>query len=206
MRRWTEQPFLVGMLALGLVLGGGFLGQAIFLQQGPGSERNVPSNAESTAVGQKSQLTAEELEALQPEGLLTLYHFAGAVNNTSSSVERATVVQCTNVDDEEVSEIELQLFQFNATSVYTGTITADPLDTVTFESSSVDFYAADVLMGTGFVEQGYGRILTEHRNVICTVQTIDPNNTPPTWGFNLPLYAGPISRQFFPVTMNEVVP
>ena len=206
MRRWTEQPFLIGLLAVGLVLGGGFLGQAIRLQQGSGSERNVPSGAESTAVGQKNQLSSGDLEALQSEGLLTLYHFAGAVNNTTASVDRATVVQCTNVDDEEASEVELQLFQYNATSVYTGTINVDPLDTATFESSSVDFYAADVVMSTGFVEQGYGRILTEHRNVICTAQTIDPSNTPPTWGFNLPLYAGPISRQFFPVTMNEVVP
>jgi hypothetical protein len=119
-------------------------------------------------------------------------------------VKQATVVQCTNVDETEPTEVEVQLFQYNATSVYTGTVTADPLDTATFESSQVPFYTADTFMSAGEVEQGYGRILTEHRNVICTVQTVDPENSPPTWAFDLPLYAGPISRHFFPVTVKGV--
>lgn len=194
MRRRIERPLLIGLLALGLVLGAGFLGQPILSQQPPGSDWAVSETSESRATGEKHELTAEDMEALQPEGFIALYHFAGGLNNTMSAVKRATVVQCTNVDETESSEIEWQLFEYNATSVYTGTVTVDPLETATFESASVAFYAADVVMGAGFMEQGYGRILTEHKDIICAAQTVDPDNVPPAWGFDLPLYAGPISR------------
>lgn len=116
-----------------------------------------------------------------------VYEFAGAINNTASTVNRATVVQCTNRGTTS-AEIQVVLYQYNVTSQYCGNATADPLETVTFESSSVQFYAADVIMGAGSVEQGLGQIRSNITDLICTVQAVDPENIPPNWGFDIPLY------------------
>jgi hypothetical protein len=150
-----------------------------------------------TAAPLKAADRTEEHSDLSSRGVASgpkypLYEFAGALNNTVSAVNRATVVMCANTHPTDSVEIELVLYQYNATSSYNGTVTVDPLETVTFESSSVEFYAADVVMGAGFVEQGLGQIRTSHRSVICTVQTVDPDNIPPTWSFDLPLYRVPL--------------
>jgi hypothetical protein len=156
--------------------------------------------------GQILNLSAEQLQAIQAQDERVLYHFAGALNRTEPPPARATVVQCTNVHDTALTEIELQLFNFDATDVYTGASEVEPLHTVTFESSSVLFYSADVLMSTGHLEQGYGRILTEHDQVICMVQTVDPEGVPPAWSFDLPLYIGPFHSSFLPAIMNHTIP
>ena len=203
MTLWTRRSGIVILLATALVLVGGFAGGAILSQDGPGIERSEGIEGSEGKTGHISQLSVDQVDVLEPEGYSVLYHFAGGLNNTVSAVHRATVVQCTNVDEIEPTGIELQLFQYNATSVYTGTISIDPMDTATFESSSVEFYAADVVMGAGFVEQGYGRILAEHKNVICSVQTLDPDNIPPAWGFDIPVYAGPYYANFVPAILRS---
>lgn len=121
-----------------------------------------------------------------------LYEFAGALNNTTSTVKRATVVLCANIHPADSVDIEVVLYEYNASRSYTGAVSVDPLETATFESSQVAFYTADVFMNAGSVEQGFGQIRTSHRSVICSAQTIDPENAPPTWGFDLPLHKVPL--------------
>lgn len=205
MKQRLQRPIALLALAVGLALLGLIAGRSALAQNtAPASGERQEESAGKT--GRIENLTPDQLPALQPENLNTIYHFAGGLNNTVSAVNRATVVQCTNVHESDSTEIELQLFQYNATSVYTGTVTVDPLDTATFESSSVEFYAADVVMGAGFVEQGLGRILAEHDQLICTVQTVDPDNIPPTWGFNIPVYIGPFSQAMLPAVLRSGTP
>lgn len=54
--------------------------------------------------------------------------------------------------------------------------------------------------------QGLGRILAEHDQLICTVQTVDPDKIPPTWGFNIPVYAGPFSQAMIPAVLRGGTP
>jgi len=156
--------------------------------------------------GEIRGLTAEQLPALQPPDLTELYHFAGALNDDVSAVSKATVIQCTNLDDVAPTRIEVQLFTYNATDVYTGTTSVNPLHTATFESSQVPFYLADVFMAAGLLEQGYGRILTEHSNVVCTVQTVDPTTDPPNWSFDIPVYSRGFGGALLPMILRNATP
>lgn len=121
-----------------------------------------------------------------------LYEFAGALNDTSSTVKKATVVMCANTHPTDPVEIEVVLYNYNAVDSYHGLITVDPMKTATFESSQVDFYLADVFIDAGSVQQGLGQIRTSHRSVICTAQTIDPGGPTPSWSFDLPVYRVPL--------------
>jgi hypothetical protein len=192
-------------LAVVLALAGVFVGHAV-LAQGPDSAPSERTEGSGGETGQVRDLTPEKLQALQAQDLNTIYHFAGALNDNAGSGGKATVVQCTNVDDTESTAIEVQLFEYDASAVYTGTVDVAPMRTATFESRQVPFYVADVFMNAGVVEQGYGRILAEHDNVICTVQTVDPDNSPPTWSFDLPLYVGPFSQAMLPAMMKDATP
>jgi hypothetical protein len=100
----------------------------------------------------------------------------------------------------------VQLFDWDAFDVFTASLTVMPFRTVTFESIPIAHYYADVFMNAGTVDQGYGRILTEHSNVICTVQTIDPNSSPPSWSFDLPVYTRGFGGAFLPAIMRNANP
>lgn len=202
MKRWMKRPAIAVLFAVSLALFGLFAGYVV-LAQGPASGPGERDEGNGGTTGQILEPTSEQLKALQTEELTPRFHFAGALNDTGTSSPKATVVQCTNTDDAEDTTIEVQLFQYNASAVYTGTINVEPMKTATFESSQVVFYSADVFLDAGFVEQGYGRILTEHANVICTVQTVDPENSPPTWSFDIPVYVGPFHNGFLPAVIKE---
>jgi hypothetical protein len=131
-----------------------------------------------------------------------LYHFANALNDTISAVPKGTAIMCTNVDETESTEIVVELYDYDGLSMYPGTVTIDPYETATFESTQIEFYSADVFMNAGFIEQGYGRILTQHRNVICTVQVLDPDNNPPTWIENVPVWGHSGWGSYLPMITN----
>ncbi|MFO7696492.1 MAG: hypothetical protein R6X16_04970 [Anaerolineae bacterium] len=135
---------------------------------------------------QVHHVTLEELPGVQAAGVTPLYHFAGVLND--SVKERGTVVFCTNLDAVTQATVEVQLYNWDATHVDTGSIFVGPLETATFESTTINFYMADVAMNAGLVEQGYGRILTSHSNVVCTVQVLDADGSPPAWSMDIPLY------------------
>jgi len=118
--------------------------------------------------------------------LVPVYHFAGALNSSTKGI--GTAIQCTNLNETDSIFIEVQLYDFNATLVDTASIEVTPLRTVTFESTQIMFYIADVGMFADNIEQGYGRILAENGNIVCTVQILDAINNPPTWFLNIPIY------------------
>jgi hypothetical protein len=184
MKGLMNRPVLYVLLAGGLILAGVFAGSAALAQrQEPaGAERAEGSEYVTTHI---EDFAPEQLPELQAAGTVPLYHFAGVLNDAGVT---GTAVQCTNVDAAASTLIEVQLFQYDASFVDTATINVGPLRTVTFESTSIAFYIADAAMSAATVEQGYGRILTEHSNVICTVQVMDSANSPPTWSMDIPLY------------------
>lgn len=208
MKLWFKQPavliILVASVALGaLLLGGGVLAQAGEKGQQPQAARGERAEGSEGRSGRILDLTPEQIERIQQNHLDVVYHFAGALNDTTSGDEKATAVQCTNIDSSETTEIEVQLFEYNATAVYTGVTSVDPMETATFESSQVPFYFADVFMDAELVEQGYGRILSTHEDIVCTVQAVDPMNAPPTWSFDLPLYHRTAGGALLPAILRE---
>jgi hypothetical protein len=201
MRQWHDNLSIFLLLAVALAAAGAFIGHRALAQtaDGPTRERSEGSNAKT---GNIENMTPQQMEAMLQDEENAVYHFAGALNDNASSDGKGTAVQCSNANSTISTTIEVQLFEYNATSVYTGTITVEPLETSTFESRQIAFYLADVFMNAGLVEQGYGRILSSHDDIVCTVQTIDPHNSPPTWSFDLPLYTDPLDAVFLPTVQN----
>jgi hypothetical protein len=205
MKQRMKQPALVIILVASLILVGVFVGHAVLAQRSePVANERVEGVGGKT--GQILGLTPEQLPALQPPDRTPLYHFSGALSNNLTTPEKATVVQCTNVDDIDSTVVEVQLYDYDAQDVFTATISVGPFRTVTFESIPVAHYYADAFINAGAVDQGYGRILTEHSNVICTVQTIDPNNSPPNWSFDIPVYSRGFGGAFLPAIMKNATP
>jgi hypothetical protein len=202
---WTDKALHMILLASSLVVVVVLIGRGVGAQ-GSNTPITDRTGERDGKRGEIRGLTPDQLPALQPPELTVLYRFAGALNVDSGAVEKATVVQCTNIDDADSVQIEVQLFDYNALSVYTGTTSVDPFETATFESTQVEFYAADVFMNAGSVEQGYGRILTEHGNVVCSVQTVDPNNSPPTWSFDIPVYGQGLGGALLPTILKNATP
>lgn len=137
------------------------------------------------------------LEEPQANGpvLEILYRFSGATDDgEQGSVSRreATSIHCTNVDPSENAQVEVQVYQWNGTDVYTGTVNMPPNRTFTFSTQNTTIYFEDVLLGgspgTEAIFQGSGQVLTSHPRVICTAEVLDPLNYPPTFVLTLPLY------------------
>jgi hypothetical protein len=152
---------------------------------------------------QVHHVTLAELPGVQAAEATPLYHFAGVLND--SVKERGTVVLCTNLDGAISTLIEVQLYNWDATHVDTGSIPVGPLETATFESTTINFYVADVAMNAGLVDQGYGRILTSHGNVVCTVQVLDADGSPPAWSMDIPLYRQGFGL-FLPTVLKDAAP
>jgi hypothetical protein len=205
MKQWMKQPAFVALLVASLVLVGVFVGHGVLAQR-PELVADDRVEGAGGKTGQILGLTPEQLPALQPPDRTPLYHFAGALNNDSTTPEKATVVQCTNVDQADATVVEVQLYDWDALDVFTATVYAGPFRTVTFESIPIAHYYADVFISAGTVDQGYGRILTEHSNVICTVQTLDPGNSPPNWSFDIPVYSQGFGGAFLPAIMKNATP
>lgn len=131
--------------------------------------------------------------------LSPLYHFSGVLDLAGI---RGTAIMCTNLDTLRTTLIEVKLYDYDSTLVDTATKYVGPLNTVTIESTPILYYDADVGMYADEVEQGYGLVSTEHSNVICTVQILDPIHDPPLWMESLPVYGRSSCCSFLPVILN----
>jgi hypothetical protein len=147
-----------------------------------------------------------ERQALAPtQDLTILYRFSGVTDDGeqgSSSRREATSIHCTNFDPVNNAQVEVQVYQWNGTDVYTGTVNMPPNRTFTFSTQNTTIYFDDVILGgspgTPAIFQGSGRVLSSHPNVICTAQILDPLNYPPVYASRLPLHLS-WQRLFLPL-------
>lgn len=125
--------------------------------------------------------------------LVEVYRFTGVTDDGqkgSPNRKKATAIHCTNVANTN-NQVEVQVFQYDGTSVYTGTATISPNRTFTFSTQNTAIYFDDVVLGglgTDNIYQGTGRVLAQSKQVICTAQALDPFNLPPSFVVNLDLY------------------
>ena len=172
---------LVGVLIVGLFF------VALTLQVTGGAREGV---AGASGSGQITDLD----NGLAVEGLSVLYRFSGVTDDGeqgSGNRKEATSIHCTNLNTTN-TQVEVQLFQWNGTDVYTGTVTMPPNRSFTFSTQNTTIYFDDVLLGgspgTPAIFQGSGRVLSNNPNVICTVQVLDPLNYPPVFMDKLTLH------------------
>lgn len=139
------------------------------------------------------RLTGAETQAV-PSSLSLLYQFSGVTDDgEQGSINRkeATSIHCTNMSTEN-TQIEVRLYQWNGTDVFTGTVNMPPNRTFTFSTQNTTIYFDDVLLGgspgTSAIFQGSGQILTNRPEVNCSAQILDPLNYPPVFATRLPLY------------------
>ena len=140
-----------------------------------------------TGKAREGQTSSEAMNSLQ-----LLYQFTGVTDDGemgSSNRKKATSIHCTNVDTTDV-QVEVQIYQWNGTDVYTGTLIMPPNRTSTFSTQNTFLYYEDVFIGGGTpaIFQGSGQIYASSPKVICTVQALDPLNYPPTFVTKLPMF------------------
>ena len=125
-----------------------------------------------------------------------LYRFSGVSDDGlqgASTRKEATSVHCTNVAGTNTL-VEVQLYQWNGTDVFTGTVNMPPNRSFTFSTQNTTIYFDDVLLGgspgTAAIFQGSGQVWASQRDVICTAQVLDPLGYPPIFATELTLYTG----------------
>jgi len=126
--------------------------------------------------------------------LIEVYRFSGVSDDGeqgSANRKEATSIHCTNTSAAD-NEVEVQVYQWNGTDVFTGTVTMPPNRTFTFSTQNTTIYFDDVILGgvpgTDPVFQGSGQILSESADIICSAQVLDPLNYPPIFATKLTMY------------------
>lgn len=141
------------------------------------------------------------------------YRFSGVSDDGeqgSANRKEATSVHCTNLSSAN-NQVEVQLYQWNGTDVFTGTVNMPPNRTFTFSTQNTTIYFDDVLLGgspgTTAIFQGNGRILSQSDKIICTAQVLDPLNYPPIFATKLTMYyadgtlVGDNHKLFLPIVL-----
>lgn len=143
------------------------------------------------AMGQAQTKTSSHLTSA---ALPLRYRFSGAADDGQqggASRAKATAVHCTNLSATN-NQVEVQVYQYDGVSVFTGTASIPPNRTYTFTTQATTVYFDDVTLGgfpgTAAIYQGSGRILAQSGELICTAQVLDPLNLPPTFVTQLTLY------------------
>ncbi|MCA9954210.1 MAG: hypothetical protein H6657_00930 [Ardenticatenaceae bacterium] len=133
-------------------------------------------------------------EELAVAGLSVLYRFTGVTDDGeqgSTNRKEATSIHCTNISATN-TQVEVQLFQWNGTDIFTGTVNMPTNRSFTFSTQNTTIYFDDVLLGgspgTPAIFQGSGRVLSSNPNVICTAQVLDPLNYPPLFVSGIDLF------------------
>jgi pyruvate/2-oxoglutarate dehydrogenase complex dihydrolipoamide dehydrogenase (E3) component len=123
-----------------------------------------------------------------------VYRFSGVSDDGlqgDASRKEATSIHCTNVSAAN-NQVEVQLYQWNGTDVFTGTANIPPNGTLTFSTQNTTIYFDDVLLGgspgTTAIFQGSGVILAESSQIVCSVQVLDPLTYPPIFAVGLEIY------------------
>lgn len=122
------------------------------------------------------------------------YMFSGVTDDGeqgSGNRREATSILCTNTGLVN-NQIYVELYQWNGTDIFTGTVNAPPLRSFTFSTQNTTIYFDDVIIGgvpgTDAIFQGYGRILSEKPSIVCAVEVLDPLGYPPIFVSSVELY------------------
>jgi len=118
--------------------------------------------------------------------LTQLFRFSGVTDDGeqgSSSRKEATSIHCTNFGATDAA-LEVQIYQWNGTDVFSGSIGAVPPGrTFTFSTQNTTIYFDDVIVGdaggTPSIFQGSAIVWSDSLKVRCTAQVLDPLGYPP---------------------------
>ena len=151
--------------------------------------------------------------AVQNDGPPELvYQFPGVSDDgEQGSVFRqeATTVICTNISGDFVS-VEVRVYSRDRGQVFTSTVDLIDGQTGTWSTQATEVYFEDVILDTDIISQGSGEIYSTDPAVICSVQVLDPFNSPPGYLVGLPLYdengstVGDISEVFIPAVKKNL--
>jgi hypothetical protein len=143
----------------------------------------------NTAIAREEQSVSGSSASLP-----VLYRFTGVTDDGeqgSATRKEATTIHCTNVGSN-IAQVEVQVYQWNGTDVYTGTANIPVNGTLTFSTQNTTIYFDDVILGgslgTPAIFQGSGKILSSSPQVFCTAQALDPLTYPPNFVTKLPLF------------------
>lgn len=121
------------------------------------------------------------------DDLLVRYRFSGVTDDGeqgSASRREATSILCTNTGSED-NRVYVEVYQWNGTDVFTGTVNFPPLRSFTFSTQNTTIYFDDVILGgtpgTDAIFQGYGVVLSEKPSIVCTAEVLDPLGYPPVF-------------------------
>lgn len=117
------------------------------------------------------------------EGFEVKYFFSGVMDNAST----VTAIHCTNIGTQG-ADIRIELYSWDMQDNYFVDQLLQANRTYTFTSSEQGFFNEWDNLGTGFIEQGVGRIIVEQdRQVICTAQVLEKTSGIPTFMADLTL-------------------
>ena len=129
-----------------------------------------------------------------------LYYFSGLL--TQPGV-KGTSIACTNIDPTNSIEMEVILYSHDGSWFVITWPTLTPLRTYRIESTQIPFHTEDNNLNSGWtVNQGFGKISANSKNLICTVQVLDAAQNPPRWMESLPIYGQGSCCSFLPVILN----
>lgn len=168
-------------------------GEAAGARIGEGStEERIEGEAGKTGRAQGEGL---DLKRPSQDGLTLLYRFSGVTDDGqqgSTNRKEATSIHCTSIEPLANNQVEVMLYQWNGTDVFTGTVNMTPNRTFTFSTQNTTIYFEDVILGgipgTDAISQGSGQIWSETDQVICTAEVLDPLNNPPEFATSLELF------------------
>lgn len=155
--------------------------------------------------------TANNANPKAPEELAVRLMFSGVTDDGekgSADRKEATSIHCTNTGSTD-NIVEVIIYQWNGTDIYTGTVTMPPRRTFTFSTQNTTIYFDDVLLGgnpgTDAIFQGFGVVLSEKPTIACTAQVLDPLGYPPFYMDKLAMHeangylVGTIRSAFLPL-------
>ncbi|MEJ2750062.1 MAG: hypothetical protein P8183_19470 [Anaerolineae bacterium] len=160
----------------------------------PGFVREVKEGLAGSA-GRASFPEGDAWTALAASANLSeVYRFSGISDDGeqgSANRKEATSIHCTNISSAN-NQVEVRLYQWNGTDVFTGTVNMPPNRTFTFSTQNTTIYFDDVLLGgspgTDAIFQGNGVVLAQSPQIVCSVQVLDPLNYPPVFAVGLEIY------------------
>jgi hypothetical protein len=159
-------------------------------------------------------LSAETVQNANPsiqDDLSIRLMFSGVTDDGeqgSANRKEATSIHCTNTGSTN-NTVEVILYQWNGTDIFTGTVDMPPMRTFTFSTQNTTIYFDDVLLGgspgTDAIFQGFGVVLSEKPTIACTAQVLDPLGYPPMFMDKLAMHdangylVGTIRSAFLPL-------